>query len=134
MKKTRFVENDSYEYFASNYQVILIKLLDDALRECGIKPKKKRKQICESFFVSHSTLHDQCWLKTKKGRVHPLLWFSETFQNVDMSAKELGGVYVDKDRTFSFDEYLWPALRYVYDEAGTDTDISVGLVGDEPSE
>src|SRR6516162_2505233 len=110
-KRTRLVGADAYEDLASAYQLALASMLDQALRDSGITPKRKRRQICERFLHAHGTLHDQCWLRSGGKTVYPFLGFAEVFQNVGMNPQQLGTVLVDKDKSFSYDESVWSVLR-----------------------
>src|SRR5262245_14159918 len=132
-KRTRLVGADAYEDLASAYQLALASMLDQALRESGITPKRKRRQICERFLHAHGTLHDQCWLRSGGKTVYPFLGFAEVFQNVGMSPQQLGAVIADKDKSFSFDESVWSVLRCYFEPDETVPPVEVGLVGDEPS-
>lgn len=132
-KRTKLVGSDAYEDLASAYQFTLVSMLDQALRDSGISPKRKRRQICERFLRTHGTLHDQCWLRSGGMTVYPLLGFSEVFQNVGMSPQQLGAVVVDKVKSFSFDEYVWSVLRCHFDPDEKDPPVEVGLVGEEPA-
>jgi hypothetical protein len=38
---------------------------------------------------------------------------------------------VDKDKSFSYDEYVWSALRCQFEPDETDPQVQVGLVGEE---
>src|SRR6478752_33898 len=78
-KREQLVGSDRFEDLASAYKTVLVSLLDDALRECGIKPKRKRRQVCQRFLYRHSLLHDQSWLRTGGSVVYPLLGFAEHF-------------------------------------------------------
>lgn len=133
-KRAQIVGSDLYEELASAYQFVLAANLEGVLRECGIKPKRKRREICQAFLYYHSMLHDQSWLRSGKNRVYPIIGFAEGFQNVGMSPKAMGRVIVDKDKLFSFDEYSWSVLRLLFEPEGDDRDIQVGLVGDQESE
>ena len=132
-KREQLVGSDRYEDLASAYQTILVSLLDETLRECGIKPKRKRRQVCQRFLYRHSLFHDQSWLRTEGSVVYPLLGFAEHFQNVGMSPSALGKILVDRDRSYSFDEYSWSVLRCVFDPDEDDPPVEVGQVGDEPT-
>ncbi|HZV04435.1 MAG TPA: hypothetical protein VE999_05030 [Gemmataceae bacterium] len=133
-KRTQLVGSDAYEDLASAYQLALVSMLDQALRESGISPKRKRRQICERFMRSHGVLHDQCWLRSRDQTVYPLLGFSEVFQNIGMSHQQLGTVIVDKDKSFSYDEYLWSVLRCYFEPDETVPSVEVGLVGEEAAD
>jgi hypothetical protein len=130
-KRTRLVGADTYEDLASAYQLALASMLDQALRESGISPKRKRRHICERFLRAHGTLHDQCWLRSAGQTVYPFLGFSEVFQNVGMTPQQLGTVLVDKDKSFSFEEYVWSVLRCCFEPDETVPPVEVGLVGEE---
>ena len=130
-KRTRLVGGDAYEDLASAYQIALASMLDQVLRESGVSPKRKRRQICERFLRSHGTLHDQCWLRSAGQTVYPFLGFSEVFQNIGMSAQQLGTILVDNDKSFSFEEYVWSVLRCCFEPDETDSPVEVGLVGEE---
>src|SRR3954469_13010858 len=96
-KREQLVGSDRFHDLASAYQTVLVALLDEALRECGIKPKRKRRQVCQRFLYRHSLLHDQSWLRTGGSVVYPFLGFAEHFQNVGMGPSALGKILVDKD-------------------------------------
>jgi hypothetical protein len=130
-KRTRLVGADAYEDLASAYQLALVSMLDQTLRASGISPKRKRRQICEHFLRAHGTLHDQCWLRSGDQTVYPLLGFSEVFQNVGMNSQQLGTVLVDKERSFSFEEYVWSVLRCHFEPDQTVPPLEVGFVGEE---
>jgi hypothetical protein len=130
-KRTRLVGTDAYEDLASGYQLVLASILDQALRESGVSLKRKRRQICERFLRAHGTLHDQCWLRSGGKTVYPFLGFAEVFQNIGMSPQQLGTVIVDKDKSFSFDEYVWSVLRCHFEPDDAVPSVEVGLVGDE---
>src|SRR5262249_21008106 len=106
-KRTRLIGDDSYEELASAYQDALVAMLDGALRESGITLKRKRRKVCERFLYAHGAFHDQCWLRHGGRTVYPIVGFAEVFQNVGMSPQQLGTVILDKDKSFSFDEYVW---------------------------
>lgn len=131
-KRTRLVGSAAYEDLASAYQFTLASILDQALRESGISPKRKRRQICERFLHSHGTLHDQCWLLSGGKTVYPFLGFAEIFQNVGMSPQQLGNIIADKEKYFSFDESVWSVLRCYFEPDETVPSVEVGLVGEEP--
>jgi hypothetical protein len=133
-KREQLVGSDRFEDLASAYQMVLVSILDDALRECGIKPKRKRRQVCEHFLYRHSLLHDQSWLRSGGKVVYPLLGFAEHFQNVGMRPSALGKVLVDKDKSYSFDEYGWSVLRCVFEPDDTVPPVEMGLVGEEPAQ
>lgn len=109
-------------------------MLDQALRESGISPKRKRRKICERFLRAHGTLHDQCWLRSGEQTVYPFLGFSEVFQNIGMSPQKLGTVLVDKDKSFSFEEYVWSILHSYFEPDQTVPPVEVGLVGEETAQ
>ncbi len=132
-KRTRLVGEDAYEDLASAYQLALVSILDQALRESGITPRRKRRQICARFLHAHGTLHDQCWLRSGGKTVYPLLWFAEVFQNSGMSPQQLGTVLADADRSFSYDEYVWSVLRCHFGPGETTPAVEIGLVGEEPA-
>jgi hypothetical protein len=133
-KRTRLVgAEEAFEDLASAYQVVLVSMLDQALRESGISPKRKRRQVCERFMHAHGTLHDQCWLRTGGKTVYPLLAFAEVFQNVGMSPQHLGTILVDKEKFFSYDEAVWSVLRCHFEPDETVPPVEVGLVDEEPS-
>jgi hypothetical protein len=133
-KRTRLVgAGEAYEDLASAYQVALVSMLDQALRESGISPKRKRRQICERFMHAHGALHDQCWLHSGNKTVYPLLGFTEVFQNVGMSPQHLGTILVDKEKSFSYDESVWSVLRCHFEPDETVPPLEVGLVGEEPA-
>jgi hypothetical protein len=130
-KREQLVGSDRFEDLASAYQTVLISMLEEALRECGIKPKRKRRRVCQRFLYRHSLLHDQCWLRSDGRVVYPVLGFAEHFQNIGMSPSTLGKVLVDKDKSYSFDEYSWSVLRCVFEPDETVPSVEVGLVGEE---
>jgi hypothetical protein len=133
-KRTRLVGTDAYEDLASAYQFVLASMLDQALRESGISPKRKRRQICDRFLRAHGMLHDQCWLRSGGQTVYPILGFAEVFQNVGMNPLRLGTVVVSKDKSFSFQEYVWSVLRCYFEPDETVPPVEVGLVSEEPAE
>ncbi len=130
-KRSRLVGADAYEDLASAYQLALASMLDQALRESGISPKRKRRQICERFLRAHGTLHDQCWLRSGGQTVYPFLGFAEVFQNVGMTPQELGTILVGKNKSFSFEEYVWSVLRCYFEPDETVPPVEVGFVGEE---
>jgi hypothetical protein len=130
-KREQIVGSECFEYLASAYQIVLVSMLEEALRECGIKPKRKRRQICQRFLYRHSLLHDQCWLRSDGRVAYPVLGFAEHFQDVGMTPSQLGTVLVNKDKSFSFDEYSWSVLRCVFEPDETVPAVEVGLVGEE---
>ncbi len=132
-RRTRLVGDDSYEELASAYQLVLVSMLDKALRESGIAPKRKRRKICERFLYAHGTLHDQCWLRSGGKTVYPFLGFAEVFQGVGMSPQQLGTIIADKEKSFSFDEYVWSVLRCHFEPDETVPPVDVGLVSEEPA-
>lgn len=132
-KRTRLVGAEVYEDLASAYQVALAAMLDQALRESGITPKRKRRQICARFLHAHGTLHDQCWLCSGGKTVYPFLGFAEEFQNIGMSPQRLGTIFVDRDKSFSYDESVWSVLRCYFEPDQTVPPAEVGLVGEEPA-
>jgi hypothetical protein len=130
-KRTRLVGADAFEDLASAYQLALASMLDQALRESGISPKRKRRQICERFLRAHGTLHDQCWLRSGGQTVYPFLGFAETFQDVGINPQQLGTVIVSEDKSFSFEEYVWSVLRCHFEPDEAVPPVKVGLVGEE---
>jgi hypothetical protein len=132
-KRTRLVGDDAYEDLAFAYQLVLVSILDQALRDSGISPKRKRRQICRRFLRDHGTLHDQCWLRSGGKTVYPVLGFAEVFQNIGMTPQQLGTVILDKDKSFSYDEYGWSVLRCHFEPDETVPPSEVGLVGQEPT-
>jgi hypothetical protein len=130
-KRTRLAGAGFFEDLASAYQLALASLLDQALRETGISPKRKRRQICERFLRAHGTLHDQCWLRSGGRTVYPFLGFAEFFQDVGTSPRQLGTIFVDEDKSFSYEEYAWSVLRCLFEPDETVPEVEVGLVGEE---
>lgn len=130
-KPTRLVGDDSYEDLALAYQIVLVSMLDNALKESGIKLKQKRREICEKFLNAHGVFHDQYWLRSDGKTVYPVLGFSEVFQNVGMSPQQLGDITVNKEKLFSFEEYAWSILRDYFESNDTPPQVEVGLVGEE---
>lgn len=124
---------DEFEDLASAYQVALVSMLDQTLRDSGITPKRKRRRIGERFMRAHGTLHDQCWLRSGGKKAYPILGFSEVFPNVGVSAQSLGTVVVAKDKFFRFDEYVGCVLRCYFEPDEEDPPVAVGWVGEEPS-
>jgi hypothetical protein len=133
-KRQQLVGSDRFEDLASAYQIVLVSMLEAALRECGIKPKRKRRQVCQTFLSRHSLLHDQSWLRSEGSIVYPLLGFAEHFQDVGMSPSALGKILVDKDKSYRFDEYGWSVLRCVFEPDESVPSVETGLVGEEPTE
>jgi len=132
-KRTQLVGDDSYEDLASAYQVVLVSMLDQALRESGITPKRKRRKICERFLYAHGAFHDQHWLRSGGKTVYPLLGFAEAFPDVGSSPQPWGRILVDKGKSFSFDEYVWSVLRCYFEPDETVPQVEAGLVGEEPA-
>ena len=130
-KRTRLVGDDSYEDLASAYQVVLVSMLDQALRDSGITAKRKRRKICERFLAAHGTFHDQYWLRSGGQTVYPFLGFAEVFQNVGMSPQQLGTIVADREKLFSFAEYAWSVLRCYFEPDETVPEVAVGVVGEE---
>lgn len=130
-KRTRLVGADAYEDLASAYQMVLASMLDQALRESGISPKRKRRQICERFLRVHGTLHDQCWLRSGGQTVYPFLGFAEVFQDVGTNPQQLGNIIASKDKSFSFEEYVWSVLQCHFEPDETVPSVEVGLAGEE---
>lgn len=133
-KRAQLVGSDQYVDLAFSYQFVLAANLEEVLRECGIKPKRKRRKICEAFLYYYSVFHDQSWLRKGKRKVYPVIGFAEHFQNIGMKPAAMGRVVVDKDRSYSFDEMSWSILRILFDPSGPSPeveDIKVGLVGPE---
>ena len=132
-KRTRVVGDDSYEDLASAYQVVLVSMLDQALRDSGITPKAKRRKICERFLYAHGAFHDQYWLKSGGKTVYPFLGFAEIFQNIGMSPEQLGKIIASKDKSFSFDEYVWSVMQCYFQPDKRAPSVDVGAIGEEPS-
>lgn len=130
-KRTKLVGDEAFEDLASAYQVVLVSMLDQVLRDSGIAVKRKRRQICERFLQVHGVLHDQCWLRSGGRTVYPLLGFAEVFQNVGMTHEQLGAVVVDKEKFFSFNESVWSVLRCYFEPDETVPPVEAGLVGQE---
>ncbi len=132
-RRGQLIGSDRFEELASAYQAVLVSLLDEALRECGIKPKRKRRRVCQRFLYRHGLLHDQSWLRTGGRTVYPVLGFAEHFRDVGMGPSALGQVLVDRDGSFSFDEYGWSVLRCVFEPDDEVPPVEVGLVGQGPA-
>jgi hypothetical protein len=130
-RKTTVVGDPDYENLASAYQMLIVGFLDEALRKAGVKPKRKRRQVCREFLYHFSVLHDQCWIQTEGRKVYPLLVFSDTFQNIGMSPQQLGKIRLDKDRFFSFDESALSALGCVFEPDESVPPVQVGLIGED---
>jgi len=55
------------------------------------------------------------------------------FQGVGMSPQQLGTIIADKEKSFSFDEYVWSVLRCHFEPDETVPPVDVGLVSEEPA-
>ncbi len=129
-KNARLVRDDAYEEMAATYQVVQMAVLNDILKDCGIKQKKVRRRICEQFAFGMGNFHDQYWFKVNGKKVYPLLCFSKKFLNVDTKIDELGTVFAPSSG-FAFHEYAFgDAVSYFDENKEIASDIEMGPVGE----
>jgi len=56
------------------FNQVLLEILNDPLREAGIR-KKKRQEVCSSFMFGYGSFYDSMWIKTGKKQYKAALSF-----------------------------------------------------------
>jgi hypothetical protein len=121
--------SDDYDDKAATFQVMMLGILNEALKDAGINDKEKRKAICESFGFNFGVFTDQHWFKDTAGnKVDPCVAFSSQGPAADVEEAGLGTVLLPNN-SFSWHEYLHGDLDYLFDEI--EEDLSKLETGDE---
>jgi hypothetical protein len=110
----QFVKDDAYEYAALAFQAVQVSILNDALKEHGIKDVALRKEICTSFTFFLGDFLDQGWLKTEGVRYFPMICFAEQFPGWVEEGEDLGTVHVSDG--FDFHEYAHGVVSSYFDD------------------
>jgi hypothetical protein len=124
-----FVKDDAYEYAAAAFQAVQVSILNDALKEHGIRDAARRREICESFIFEQGDLLDQCWIKAEGVQYFPMICFAEQFPGWVEEGEDLGKVHVSDG--FDFHEYAHGAVAYYFDDHKEGLgDIAAGSIGE----
>lgn len=112
--------SDDYEDKAATFQVMMLGILNDTLKQAGIEEREKRKGICESFGFNFGMFKDRCWFKDTSGnKVYACIAFSTEGPAADVGNGELGTVFLPSG-SFNWHEYLHGDLDYLFDEIAED--------------
>lgn len=133
-KSAKLVRDEAYDEMGAAYQCVVTALLDDALKQHGIKSATTRRKVAEEFLFALGELHDTGWLRPAGATtpVYPILTFSERFLNLDTPPAALGTVYLPSP-AFASHEYAHGCVGAYYDgdPAGQ---VETGTIDDEPEE
>ena len=110
----------------------MLSILNDCLKELGVKEKEKRAKICEYFGFQFGVFQDQYWFKDASGtKAYPCIAFSSNGPAADAEEDGLGTVWLPSG-SFSWHEYLHGNMEYLFDEIGED--LSKIDTGDDEEE
>ena len=130
MPETTLIRDDFYEEMASEYQCILIHLLNTTLKEQGIGDLETRRAVCEKFLFGMSNFHDQYWMESDGNRVYPMLCFSSEFLDSDTDVNQLGKVHAPSEM-FELHEHAFGNVAWYFDDNDESaSELAFGMVRD----
>ena len=126
--------DDDYVDFGLAFQALMVRHLNDVLKEKGMEDDIDRREVCESFLSGLGDFFDQNWLDFDGQRVHPILAFSETHLGPNTPLGDLQTVLFPA-AGFAHREYVYGTVADFYeDNHETTPGIVTGSVLDEDDE